>query len=433
MKEKLENEIQARKDLEKLNKQIEMTITSEGLRIELLEDKNGTFYQSGSAQLSPSGQELLALLAAELKTLPNQLQIEGHTDAAQYSHDANYSNWELSADRANSARRLLQQDGVRADQVTQVRGYADQLLRVKSNPYDPSNRRISILVKNKDNAPPPQSGARAREDGGDWAPRTPGGARQERNRNPCRQRRFNRTKPDPVQPRSETFCRQQQVKPAPAAQKPVNLSGKISSLESQDAKSAAMRVAVHDHGVRSGKRLPEGASMAIVAGVDFGTLSVRVTLVDSKKGPIGTASASYPLHRRREDPNYATQSHADQMAALAAATKDVLKATGIERSRSCRHRARHHGLQRHSRRRGTLSRSTNTTSGATIVPLPRRRRSPTRRTSSALKASSGAAASTRTSGDLPSSCIGCATIRKSATAFVTALEHCDMVAATLAA
>ncbi len=69
--------------------------------------------------------------------------------------------------------------------------------------------------------------------------------------------------------------------------------------------------------------------MAIVAGVDFGTLSVRVTLVDSKKGPIGTASASYPLNRRRDDPNYATQSHADQMAALAAATKDVLKATGV--------------------------------------------------------------------------------------------------------
>ena len=92
------------------------------------------------------------MLAAELKTLPNQLLIEGHTDAAQYSTDANYSNWELSADRANSARRLLQQDGVRSDQVTQVRGYADQMLRVKSNPYDPSNRRISILVKNQDGA-----------------------------------------------------------------------------------------------------------------------------------------------------------------------------------------------------------------------------------------------------------------------------------------
>ena len=157
LKEKLEAEIKAKKELEKLSKQIEITITAEGLRIELIEDKNGTFYESGSAQLSGSGQELLDLLAAELKTLPNSLLIEGHTDATQYSTDANYSNWELSADRANSARRLLQQGGVRADQVTQVRGYADQFLRVKNNPYDPSNRRISILVKNgSDGAAPPK-------------------------------------------------------------------------------------------------------------------------------------------------------------------------------------------------------------------------------------------------------------------------------------
>ena len=148
LKEKLEEEIKAKKELEKLIKQIEITITPEGLRIELLEGKNGTFYQSGSARLSDSGQELLALLAGELKTLPNPLLIEGHTDATPYSTDTSYSNWELSADRANSARRLLQQDGVRQDQVTQVRAYADQLLRVKNNPTDPSNRRISILVKN---------------------------------------------------------------------------------------------------------------------------------------------------------------------------------------------------------------------------------------------------------------------------------------------
>jgi len=70
--------------------------------------------------------------------------------------------------------------------------------------------------------------------------------------------------------------------------------------------------------------------MTIAAGVDFGTLSVRVTLVDSRKGPIGTASASYPLHRRREDPNFATQSHADQMAALTRATRDALESTGVE-------------------------------------------------------------------------------------------------------
>jgi chemotaxis protein MotB len=162
LKEKLEQEIKSKKELEKLSKQIEITITSEGLRIELIEDKNGTFYQSGSARLSEPGQELIALLAAELKTLPNGLLIEGHTDATPYSSDNSYSNWELSADRANSARRLAQENGVRPDQVTQVRGYADQMLRVKSNPFDPSNRRISILVKNgADGAPPPNiSGGR---------------------------------------------------------------------------------------------------------------------------------------------------------------------------------------------------------------------------------------------------------------------------------
>ncbi|HUX46113.1 MAG TPA: ribulokinase [Terracidiphilus sp.] len=70
--------------------------------------------------------------------------------------------------------------------------------------------------------------------------------------------------------------------------------------------------------------------MTLVAGVDFGTLSVRVTLVHSEKGPVGTAAAEYPLHRRREDPDFATQSHADQMTALAAATREVLRSTGID-------------------------------------------------------------------------------------------------------
>jgi len=170
LKEKLEQEIKAKKDLEKLSKQIEITVTPEGLRIEMLEDKNGTFYESGSAHLSDKGQELLALLAQELKTLPNNLLIEGHTDAAKYSNGTSYSNWELSADRANSARRLMQADGVRDDQVTQVRGYADQLLRVKSNPYDPSNRRISILVKNATGPLPALKGAETAPAGGGGPP-----------------------------------------------------------------------------------------------------------------------------------------------------------------------------------------------------------------------------------------------------------------------
>jgi chemotaxis protein MotB len=155
LKKRLEAEIQSKKELQKLAKQVEITITPEGLRIELVEGKDGTFYQSGSPRLSESGQELVGLLASELKTLPNDLLIEGHTDATQYSTDANYSNWELSADRANAARRLLQQDGVRGNQVTQVRGYADQLLRVKNDPYDPSNRRVTILVRNGANGTPP--------------------------------------------------------------------------------------------------------------------------------------------------------------------------------------------------------------------------------------------------------------------------------------
>jgi chemotaxis protein MotB len=164
LKEKLEQEIKARKDLEKLSKQIEITITPEGLRIELIEGKNGTFYELGSPKLSESGQALLALLATELKTLPNSLLIEGHTDSTPYSDNNGYSNWDLSADRANSARRLLQDDGVRTNQVTQVRGYADQMLRVKNNPTDPSNRRISILVKN-DNDPVPTLSAEKVVDG----------------------------------------------------------------------------------------------------------------------------------------------------------------------------------------------------------------------------------------------------------------------------
>jgi hypothetical protein len=125
-----------------------MKVTSEGLRIELIEGKNGTFFQSGGTQMSPSGEQLVDLLAGQLKTLPNNLLIEGHTDAKAYGGGSvGYSNWELSSDRANAARRLLQQDGVRLNQVAQVRGFADQSLRVPNDPLDPSNRRISLIVQ----------------------------------------------------------------------------------------------------------------------------------------------------------------------------------------------------------------------------------------------------------------------------------------------
>lgn len=147
LKEQIEKAIREQKDLEKLAKQIEITITPEGLRIELIEDRNGTFFNCGSAQLSETGQRLLGMLAGQLKVLPNHLLLEGHTDAQPYSSDNGYTNWELSADRANAARRLLQQDGVGNSQISQVRGFADQMLRVKNDPLDPTNRRISLIVQ----------------------------------------------------------------------------------------------------------------------------------------------------------------------------------------------------------------------------------------------------------------------------------------------
>jgi chemotaxis protein MotB len=147
LKEQLEQSIQKMNDLDKLNKNIEITVTAEGLRIELLESAKGTFFDSGSATLNKSGQEILALLAVELGKVPNHISVEGHTDAKPFSGKNIYSNWELSSDRANAARRLMQQAGFRPDQVSQVRGFADQRLRNAKDPLDPSNRRISIIVQ----------------------------------------------------------------------------------------------------------------------------------------------------------------------------------------------------------------------------------------------------------------------------------------------
>jgi chemotaxis protein MotB len=152
LKEELQSNIQKMNDLDKLKKNIEMTVTAEGLRIELLESEKGTFFNSGSSTLNQSGKEMLELLAAELGRVPNHVSLEGHTDAKPFSGKGNYSNWELSSDRANAARRLMQQAGLRGDQVSQVRGFADQRLRNLKDALDPSNRRVSIIVQylNKD-------------------------------------------------------------------------------------------------------------------------------------------------------------------------------------------------------------------------------------------------------------------------------------------
>ncbi len=147
LKEQLQKAIRKMTNFDQLKKQIEITVTAEGLRIELLESASGTFFESGSSQLNDSGKELLIMLAQELAKLPNTISIEGHTDSKPYVGAGNYSNWELSADRANAARRLMQENGVRHGQVSQVRGFADQSLRRKEDPEDPSNRRITILVQ----------------------------------------------------------------------------------------------------------------------------------------------------------------------------------------------------------------------------------------------------------------------------------------------
>jgi chemotaxis protein MotB len=147
LKEQLQKSIHRITNLENLRKNIEMTVTAEGLRIELLESEKGTFFESGSSVPNQSGQEMLTLLAAELGKVPNHVSVEGHTDAKPFSGVSNYGNWELSTDRANSARRLMQESGLRADQVTQVRGFADQRLRNQNDPLDASNRRISIIVQ----------------------------------------------------------------------------------------------------------------------------------------------------------------------------------------------------------------------------------------------------------------------------------------------
>jgi chemotaxis protein MotB len=153
LKEQLQQTIKQMTDFEKLKSHIEITVTSEGLRIELSESAAGTFFNSGSAKLNSDGSELLITLAQELGKLPNKLSIEGHTDSQPYTSPT-YGNWELSSDRANAARRVMQANGIRADQITQVRGFADQRLRKPEAPLDPANRRISLivqyLVKNND-------------------------------------------------------------------------------------------------------------------------------------------------------------------------------------------------------------------------------------------------------------------------------------------
>ncbi len=146
LKQAIEQAMQKQTELKPLQHQIQVTLTPEGLRIELMETKNGMFFHNGSAKVSVSGKEILTLLARQLGQVRNRISIEGYTDAKPYKSDDGYTNWDLSADRANAARRLMQASGLRMGQVAEVRGYGANHLRLPDKPFDPSNRRVSIIV-----------------------------------------------------------------------------------------------------------------------------------------------------------------------------------------------------------------------------------------------------------------------------------------------
>jgi chemotaxis protein MotB len=148
IKEKIEQAMKQIPAFKNMQNQIKMTMTAEGLRIDLLETKRGLFFETGNPAPTVAGGELLKVLAAELVKLPNKIAIEGHTDSTPYGRP-DYSNWELSADRANAARRILTESGLDDSRISQVRGFADQRLLLKDDPTNPSNRRISIIVRNQ--------------------------------------------------------------------------------------------------------------------------------------------------------------------------------------------------------------------------------------------------------------------------------------------
>jgi len=161
LKDELEQAFKKSPDYEKLKDYVQMSVTGDGLRIELLESEQGMFFQSGSPNPSNVGEELIIRMAEQLGQLPNQLLIEGHTDARPL-HRKEYTNWELSVDRANSARRIMEEHGLRPGQVLQVRGFADQNLRDKDNPDAPSNRRVSVIVRYLPSDGPPPTAADAK-------------------------------------------------------------------------------------------------------------------------------------------------------------------------------------------------------------------------------------------------------------------------------
>ncbi len=142
------NEIIAQQpEFTELINSVKIELTNEGLRIELIETSESVFFEIGSARLKPKAIEILSALAKQIGRLTNYIEIEGHTDSRGYKSKTIYSNWELSSDRANSARQVLEKSGLWEGQVSKVTGFADRKLRYPESPFDFSNRRVSILIK----------------------------------------------------------------------------------------------------------------------------------------------------------------------------------------------------------------------------------------------------------------------------------------------
>ncbi len=148
MGDKLMGEISANPAFKNISGQIKIEFVKEGLKIEIIDSARNLFFEIGTAKLTKEAFMLLQKIGDELSTLPNKIIIEGHTDSRPYVNGKDgYNNFDLSADRANSARRALTSDKLNEGQIDQVRGYADRRLRDKADPFSFVNRRISIIVK----------------------------------------------------------------------------------------------------------------------------------------------------------------------------------------------------------------------------------------------------------------------------------------------
>jgi chemotaxis protein MotB len=146
IKSDIKNAIEESPELKQLEKNLKIDQTEDGIRIQLLDQEKVSMFPSGSAVMDPRSKELLAKVAEVVKTLPNRIEISGHTDAKPYPGGHDYTNWELSADRANASRRVLVGAGINVDRLQKIEGRADTDPFVKADPFDPQNRRISIVL-----------------------------------------------------------------------------------------------------------------------------------------------------------------------------------------------------------------------------------------------------------------------------------------------